>query len=420
MRAQMQVQFQWLFAVIGGILFLLFFFTIINTLINSADEVQQRNINFAADVVFRASLANPETFTLTELPEPVTIQFACELAPAAPPALRTFDASHARVNSESYTPSALRYIPFFSPRQIAGDQIFTLTRTWDAPFPVTRLLMVSNNRTRYVLLTPVGWLQRAKEFVRAENLGKFSFETRSISSAGAVELASRGVDQYRFILVNADFGAFYANLDNRFKRPENTALVVTTAQDDFGSGTLQFHDDLSTGAPTGSAVNYYGKAMLDAALFAGSRELFTCNMQKAYERLYTTLATSVNRTQGLYAKAGYDASSTLTPCGAQYRILLGLFETQPFAAVSPFPPQMPNPYWRPPATREALPAYVYAVKYALAADDRFLACQNGPPGATPGCNAPSLFQEAANNEGPLAELERRNVNLLKNDCPLIY
>ncbi|RME30833.1 hypothetical protein D6789_04470 [Candidatus Woesearchaeota archaeon] len=418
MRAQLQIQFQWFFAIIGGFLFLLFFFMLIRTLVHSADVAQQRNLNFAADVILRTSLANPNTFTRTDLPAPVTFTFACELAPpptpTTPPTPRGFDATHVRVNSESYTPYALRHIPFFSPQRVQGDQLFTLTRTWKAPFPITRLLMVSNNHTHYVVLVPTGWLARVKNFVKEENLKKFSFETRVASATGS--LAARGADQYRYILFNTDFNAFYTNLDSQFKQPENSALVVTSDRDDFSTGTLRFYDDLSTGLISGPAINYYGAAMLDAAIFAGTRELYECNMQKAYERLYTTLATAVNRTRALFEEA---LAGALTPiCGQQYSTLLGTLDTMPFSAI-PHTPQLENPFWKE-GRQEALPAYVYAVKVVLSNKDRYLACQQGPPDPSPGCTHPSLFQLAAQGEGPLLELEKKNTNLLKNDCPLIY
>ncbi len=283
-KGQLQISFHFIFAVVGGILFLLFFFVLIKSMIGSQEDQDVRGLSFKVETIIKSAATSPDlTFTVTNLPK-AKYEFVCDM-----------DAfgieSYPRINDGDYpSTEVFRYTSVFAPRVVEGDRLFALTRTWEAPFPIGNLLLLSNNRTRFVFIgqnmNVVQWLHQLKE---DENLGGFDIQVLPATSADWTTFKDEGHDQYRFIYFRTGGHAFNGNNDlgvrQRFD-DRATILSVNLDQDKQG-GELTFYDDIYPPGGTAiasSTVEFHGSAMLLAAVFADSAT-FDCNMAKALERL---------------------------------------------------------------------------------------------------------------------------------------
>lgn len=272
-RGQLTLQFHWIFALVGGILFLLFFFILIQSLTSGEGSRQERQLSSSIETILQSAPTNPDTFTVVDTAM-ASYRLYCEDEASQP------IKSYLRVNGGNYLDEEIfRYVPLFSPAEIKGDQIFTNTRTWNAPFPVGSLVMVSNNRTRYVLVAPSNAVSDARAFLEEENLGGYGFDV--IGSGSVSTYTDEGFDQYRFIYYGMT--PSFASIKQEFKHSGNTALAIRF-NPDGESGTLTFYDNLGSG---GIEQAFYGKAMLSAAIFSQDLDTFQCNMAKASERLNT-------------------------------------------------------------------------------------------------------------------------------------
>lgn|GEM_PF-1976485 len=270
-RAQLQISFHFIFALIGGLLFLLFFFILIRSVVHTSEEGDTRGLSFKVESIIRTAAATPDTFTVTSLPTR-DYRFVCEKD--AEGVFSYVQVGQADVADQH----ALDHVPVFAPRSVEGDELFTLTRTWEAPFPIGSLMVVDNNRTRYVIVDSAGALvqEEPQSFIKEQNLAGFNMQP--FSSAMLASYPDTGFDRYRFILFNGNPSAIPVAL-----RDKSTALVVQ--RHDKG-GTLTFYDELGTGIPSATAsIVYYGDAMLLAAIFSHDTPSFLCNRGKAYERL---------------------------------------------------------------------------------------------------------------------------------------
>jgi hypothetical protein len=278
-RGQHEIPLHWIFALVGGALFLLFFFILIRSVTTQHEEKSGRDLAFAVETIVTTAAATPDTFTVTDLQD-AKYAFACE-RDAASFLSYVFVEGAAKQAKAQLDTENLRYVPVFSPSSVSGDQLFTSTRAWEAPFPVGSLVLLSNNRTRYVL---VGDTRLIKSFVEEENLGGFDILRKGRDAFKDVK--DEGLDQYRFVFFNTGFQL----PPQEFLGKRNGALVVHT--DDNGeTGTLDFYDNLRLGAnaPSKKGVPFAGRALLDAAIFSQDSNSFDCNMLKARERLNTTI-----------------------------------------------------------------------------------------------------------------------------------
>ena len=292
-RGQHEIPLHWIFALVGGTLFLLFFFILIRSVTNQNQEKNTRDLSFTVQTILTTAAATPDTFTITTLPD-ATYQFTCHDDP------QLFEA-HFQINGGSYSGEPLRYVPLFSPTFIKGDQLFTSTHTWEAPFPIGSLVLLNNNRTQYVFISSYSTsaIQSIKSLITDENLGGFSI--LPVSDLALNTVKDEGYDQYRVVSFDGTYHAL-----TQLPASKITALVVSST-DDFNTGTLAFYNT-TTGRQVGPTVSFIGTAMLDAAIFSQDYNTFDCNMAKARERLTTAVEVLQDR---LFINLSHDPSIPL-------------------------------------------------------------------------------------------------------------
>ncbi len=275
MRGQFAIQFNWVFAILAGFLFLLFFFAVIKSVLQTSGERAARDTSFRVETILVESSGTSGRFATFTVPR-AAYHFACE---AEDGVVRE---SYVRVNEEAYNPVGLRDTPVFTPLAIRGGELFVETKEWNAPFPVTNLVLVANNQTRFVFITGS---ERRKELLarllEEEGLSPFGHDLLLLKDLDEYE--DEGFGQYVFVY----WGASYQRPPSAFWEKGRAVLVQEEPP------ILEFYDRLSSPEPT--SYWYGGLAMVEAALFAGNSALFACNMLKAEERFRAVKALLAER-----------------------------------------------------------------------------------------------------------------------------
>ena len=112
-RAQLQIGFHWVFALVGGLMFFFFFFILIRSIIGQSEEQDLRELSFAVETIIKTGLANPDTFSVAELSE-AEYHFVCTEDSIG------ISNSYVRINEAEFEQMALRYVPLFTPRTVRG------------------------------------------------------------------------------------------------------------------------------------------------------------------------------------------------------------------------------------------------------------------------------------------------------------
>lgn len=291
-RAQIEIQFHWILALVGGILFLLFFFILLRSILHSGGVQQTQQTSFAVQSIIKSAANNPDTFKVADVPD-ARYRFVCAREDGQ------FTDAYVQIDDTSYGDRelGLRYVPLFSAPEVQGDQLFLLTTAWKVPFPVTNLLFVSNNRTRYVL---VGDTRTLAELVSQLHLDGFDVDIRGLGSLPTYK--DMGYDRYRFVFY--DRPASIESIPAAF-HDKATAIKVTPNPDGEG-GTLRFYDDITS--TTHEDETYLGDAQLLAGVFSTDHADYDCNMFKAEERLGTAVKALQWRLQTLMTVPDTDVS----------------------------------------------------------------------------------------------------------------
>lgn len=280
-KGQLSIPFPLIFALVGGFFFLLFFFVMIRAVIHSNTVKSTRQLSFTVETAVMTALANHNTFSKLSLQKGKYV-FTCDKGPP-------FE-SYVRINDGSFeNPQLFRYVPLFSPPVINGDELFISTRSWKAPFPITSLLLIANNRTRFVF---VGNKPLIKNFIDRENLNNYGIDVVKTSDLGSY--VDKSFDRYIFVTFNAKPGSSWPS-DETFN---GSSVLEVKSSDSFHSGNFTFKElncfadpstpcSLQPPSPTSSTINFQGGAMLDGAIFSGDEKLFECNFDKLQERALT-------------------------------------------------------------------------------------------------------------------------------------
>lgn len=293
MKGQLSLQFNWIWVLVGGVLFLIFFLLIVRNLTNFGEGQQVRAANFNVKTIVFASLAEPNEFQIHDVAD-ATYTFACSADDDG------ILESYVRVDDGSYEQRAFEFIPVFSHHTLEGRQLFTLSKPLAAPFPVTNLVLVSNNRTQLVFVRGAGNdLDRVEDLLLREGINRFNVESIAVGTLDTFKDA--GHDHYRYIF-----------FDEPYIRPPvaGSALVVDTR-----SGLMDFYDSTEA-PPSAQDIHYYGNGMLLAAAFASSFEEYTCNLGKTRPQFSTVTTVLQSRLQPLQdsfpqCRSLYTEASTL-------------------------------------------------------------------------------------------------------------
>jgi len=268
-KGQLGLQFNWIFIMIAGAIILAFFFAVVAKQKDISD--QKIAISLGNDIEAIASGAAISRGSVQPIALPkVEIEFSCS---------DTCDCT--------FTPGAgiskqFRDNLLFAPGKITGNQIILWTLDWKLPFRIANLVYITNDRVKYFVIgsenSPT--YKRLKEKVPEEIDMEFRQDVFSIEN--------RNYEKTKFIFIDEHTPPFPSiiDLDESFEKDDVSAISVSQNLVTF------YKKEQKRGYPiqdlTGNSLatkSYIGDESLLAAIFSEDKNMFECNIAKAYKRM---------------------------------------------------------------------------------------------------------------------------------------
>jgi hypothetical protein len=256
-KGVVEIQFNWLFALIAGAIILLVFTTII---------MKQRDVSDASTNAFLLNsidsiLAGSESVAGTA--KTVTI----------PPAVIKFECNSVSIGGSSKPINAMNV---FTPSVLEGSSMITMTKEWDVPYKVNNFVYLTNTNIKYA-------------FVCNPNSPNFNFANdmvKMLPDSVAKELyfdvdniLDEGYDEVRIIVF--DDSVIIGVPTNLNKAKKVTVLKVFG---DKNTGELWFYE-LSENTPLDHKTSYYiTESTLLGAIFTDKPEIYECVMNNALKK----------------------------------------------------------------------------------------------------------------------------------------
>jgi hypothetical protein len=262
-KAQVANQFNWIFVLIVGGLFLALFFT----MSTKQGKISETRVSATAlegiTTIFESARTGNSLSTIIEIPE-LTMGFSCEYG------LFNSDTIYSAYTVEGLS-KQIPALPTFAPEKLIGNDLSTWTQTWKFPYMIQNFLYIANSKTRFFFIFDRDFFELQEELNAT-----FSRNMKAEYLSSISELADYNDDLSIVVLVTSD-SIDAANIRDVF---ENTVQIIQVVPDSrsYEFGTLYFNADEN------KKSYYYGMASLYGALFSGNKEYYECSMRKAEER----------------------------------------------------------------------------------------------------------------------------------------
>ena len=267
MKAQIEVQFNWILVLAAGTLIFLFFFGVVKWVKDRAEQNSAVTVSAYLDALLTGSSVARSTVTRFQLPSQ-TVHFICDSY---------------RVG-ESDASKRIRNKIVFAPTRIEKGSFVAWSEPWAVPFRVTNFLLLGSPDIRYV-------------FIGDENDPLFkelraAFPPELEPEFNPSPFVSTNTYKVRVIVVN-DVPSLAVAPFRSLASEDFTALSLSGTELD-GSVTLTFyqksHPSTAPQLLGGQSVTAYGKAAALGAIFTDTIEDYQCGIDKALVRMRNVAA----------------------------------------------------------------------------------------------------------------------------------
>jgi hypothetical protein len=257
-KAQVEIQFNWIFVLIAGFIILLFFISIVYKQKSSAD------VNLAADISedFKAILTgaglSTRTVNVIQLPD-ISINFECSA---------NGDSWFGIDQEKTGVKNRLETEAVFAPDTIKGNEMITLALEFDAPFKIMNLLFVTSPGVRYIFVG--NGLEDAYNKLPDE-MNKERIQLSELANL-------KDLKNYKVKLV---FLESTPALPDAFKNmADNDVSAIHVLQN-----TVDFYSKKGDYFASEGTVVVSDPILIYGAIFSQDFESCFCNIRKVYKRL---------------------------------------------------------------------------------------------------------------------------------------
>ncbi len=275
-----ELQFNWIFVLIGGAIFLGFFIALIRNF--DAGETQQttQESTQELDSYLKISSAVSDTQKIVEFKSNKQITFSC------------MDNVSEYYVEGSIKSARYDYNAVFSPTELRSNELIIRTQVFESPFKVMPLVYVTDKRIEYVFVgtSPVMSLlyNSMPAGVIKNTISKSDLPWK------LTDYPDNNYDHVVFILNDTDAetlpGLALSNFNNA--RSKVFAVVISTEGNRIDYGSLIFYSYISNAFVSEGSVPFLENSLgqqksvfILGGIISHDKEIYECNLMKAMKRM---------------------------------------------------------------------------------------------------------------------------------------
>ena len=284
-KAQVEVSFNWVFVLIAGAAILFFFIRVITS---ETDIQQDANLNRAVNrmnTVLTALQQNPDSVSMQPRIS-YEIEFTC-----------TIEGQAYGIKGSSATQS-LPHQLVFAPETVGDSRLITWVRRFDTPYPVSSMLYLTDEETKYVFIKDHDTNRRIEHFYNLfpGNISKAYMELDDFK-----EIEYEGYRKYVIVITNNNelIEGDYGFTDRRVKSRIKYVMALSELNDELIFYELKEHSNiLDLDNPETRGI--FTEESIIGAIITGDPFLYECTMNKALEHTRITTAINIDRIRYLH------------------------------------------------------------------------------------------------------------------------
>lgn len=279
-KADIEVQFNWIFIFVVGTVILLFFVFIGRTYLENSNIKLAGKVLYDIDSIMKGATASTKSASKLEIPN-LKLMFTCFPDCTEEGCSSDFSMSDTGINKP--TP----YQVIFSQKEINSDFLITWTLDWGVPFKVSNFLYLTSPEIRYILIYKNS-MAESKTF--AEKIFALMSDNEFLNSELIEEeqlptIEDQGHEKIRFIFFYP-FDDTSAKINEEILSDANFDVVVLTPSFE-GTAIFLSKKKVMDGFSYDKQkkIGYYGKEALVGAIFSEDSDFFECSMRKSFNHL---------------------------------------------------------------------------------------------------------------------------------------
>ncbi len=281
-KAQLDVQFNWVFILIVGAIILSFFVSASLWYKNTQEQKITAQIVVNVESLLNTAAESPKTAQTITIPD-IKLSFTCLLDCNEYGCVSDFSGGGITRSTETDI--------VFSHSTLSGTQLITWALEWDLPYKIANFLYITTDSIRYIILydDEHSSLAYAVNSLLAEN-SYLTKETIKVDDAATISITNKN-DAYVRIISFLDKDTLPLNSfeDSLGQQQEKWDIIAIKGTED--EGTIVYTD---------GEASYSGLPLLIGALFSPTKEFYLCNRQKALLQADIITKAYAARTKGLY------------------------------------------------------------------------------------------------------------------------
>jgi len=276
-KAQVEIQFNWVFVLIVGAVLLGFFFMMISSQSQKSDTSISMSLARTLSSILDSTAQKSGTVKEYVLPSGFNLEFQCD---------STQNLFNYKLNG--IKAADIKYDVIFAPKELIGNNIYTWTKEWELPdeqgLSITTFLYVTNKNQGYFFYNESSYNFELLYSQFPKNLSVHLGNTEQLDQINT--RANYKFSTFIKLCEEEDCGEDYVEAGDNSK---HIFINPTESSNIFKSGTV-YYCETASDYPDGKCTNtqYLGSASLYAALFSDDKDFYECMMNKAFDKLRIT------------------------------------------------------------------------------------------------------------------------------------
>ncbi|RME55046.1 hypothetical protein D6777_01700 [Candidatus Woesearchaeota archaeon] len=313
-RGMVSPVFKYIFALIVGTMFLLFFIRFGLQYMGQQSTIESFRLVSGFDDVLSALGSSTDSNQDYNLGRIVTFTFKPDKENKLRYQFRTGSSSKS-INS---------YKILFTPKTLKGKTLYILTKRWQFPYSVTNFFYLTNSQYKYFIIYDSDTEDFANEL--AGNEEEYTTEIPSAFGVEIIDKNSLKVSELKkqllkvkptFILLSQD-----SALESKLKDIDNAKVRVVTFDDDKEYGTILFED--------GNSYPFMKLPMFIGAIFAEDSKSYIYSVNMALNKLGIITRIYNNKKTLLQNNPNYYSCNTYSLLGRDLDNLLSLARSREY------------------------------------------------------------------------------------------
>jgi hypothetical protein len=286
-KAMIEIQFNWIFILIVGVLILLFFIGLTNWYKENEMRENANDVKFMLQTVMTGASINTRTASEIEIPR-IEMEFFCDSDECGREGCSSeFSFSKTGISQDTSMDIV------FSPKKIESDFMYVWSLDWNVPFKTTNFLYLSSPAIKYYLVYDKDDVTGKSKKLAEDVFSKMSENTfikiKLIEDAEFVNVKYNNEYLVRLIRFYEGTNSPISASSSMLKEKKWDVVYITG---DEISGTVQYSkwneiNEQNREMDANKKTDYVGLPSLIGAIFAEDYDHYLCNMKKAFTKFKT-------------------------------------------------------------------------------------------------------------------------------------